>query len=99
MSDQDSEAGAGSQMAVDHVHRYGTCRDMLQDLSAYVDGELEESLCLAIEEHMRGCQNCRVVVDTLRKTVLLYHQLPQEPLPEDVETRLFRRLELTDFLG
>jgi anti-sigma factor RsiW len=72
---------------------------MLQDLSAYVDGELEETLCLAIEEHMSGCQNCRVVVDTLRKTVLLYHQLPPEPLPEDVEVRLFKRLELTDFLG
>ena len=99
MSDQNRETQVGSHHTEDHGHAYGTCRDMLQDLSAYVDGELEETLCLAIEGHMRGCQNCRVVVDTLRKTVLLYHQLPPEPLPEDVEARLFKRLELTDFLS
>jgi hypothetical protein len=40
-----------------------------------------------------------VVVDTLRKTVLLYHALPEEPLPEAVAERLFRRLDLEDFLS
>lgn len=81
----------------DHIHGE-SCRDLLKDLSAYIDGELEEALCFEIENHMAECENCRVVVDTLRKTVLLYHELPPEPLPAAVEERLFKRLELTDYL-
>lgn len=82
----------------EHTHGEG-CRDLLKDLSAYIDGELEEALCVEIENHMADCENCRVVVDTLRKTVLLYQELPQNPLPSAVEERLFKRLELTDFLN
>ncbi len=80
-------------------HNHVTCPDLLKDLSAYLDGELEETLCAEIEQHMNECENCRVVVDTMRKTVLLYQALPSEPLPDDVEERLFRRLELTDYLS
>jgi hypothetical protein len=48
---------------------------------------------------MDECDNCRVVVDTLRKTVLLYHSLPPEPMPLAAEARLFRRLDLDAFVG
>jgi anti-sigma factor RsiW len=80
-------------------HDHSNCRQLLGSLSDYIDGELDESLCMEIESHMADCENCRVVVDTLRKTVLLYHALPEEALPEAVEQRLFRRLELGDFLN
>jgi anti-sigma factor RsiW len=83
----------------DHGQHYGTCRDMLSDLNDYIDGELDDTLCLEIETHMSECENCRVVVDTLRKTVLLYHALEPEPIPEEVERRLFKSLELADFVG
>jgi len=79
-------------------HPYGACRDMLGDLNDYIDGELDQELCQEIERHMAGCENCRVVVDTLRKTVLLYHALPEEPLPQAVEERLIRQLNLTEYL-
>lgn len=80
-------------------HDHGRCRQLLGSLSEYIDGELDEALCVEIETHMADCENCRVVVDTLRKTVLLYHALPEEELPEAVEQRLFRRLKLDDFLA
>jgi anti-sigma factor RsiW len=83
----------------DHNHEHGECRELLKDLSSYVDGDLDETLCLVIEHHMAECDNCRVVVDTLRKTVLLYRELPPEPMPEDAEIRLFRRLELSEYLS
>jgi anti-sigma factor RsiW len=82
-----------------HNHDHGECRKLLKDLSDYVDGELDETLCMEIERHMDECDNCRVVVDTLRKTVLLYHSLPPEPMPADAEARLFRRLDLDAFIG
>jgi anti-sigma factor RsiW len=81
-----------------HNHDHGECRKLLKDLSDYVDGDLDETLCVEIERHMDECDNCRVVVDTLRKTVLLYHSLPPAPMPADAEARLFRRLDLEAFV-
>ncbi len=75
------------------------CNDMLGSLSDYVDGELREDLCREIEKHLAGCANCRVVVDTLKKTVYLYHETARiGEIPVDVRERLFKRLELEDYL-
>jgi anti-sigma factor RsiW len=82
-----------------HDHDHGECRKLLKDLSDYVDGDLDETLCVEIERHMDECDNCRVVVDTLRKTVLLYRDLPAEPMPPEAEARLFRCLDLEAFVG
>lgn len=82
----------------DHTHDSGSCRDLLSSLSDYIDGTLDDALCVEIETHMADCDNCQVVVDTLRKTVLLYRDLPAEPMPADAEERLFKRMELSEYL-
>jgi len=77
-----------------------TCHQLLDSLSAYVDGELKEELCQEIERHMADCEDCRIVVDTLKKTIELYHQTVESKptLPSDVRMRLFRRLNLEEYL-
>lgn len=70
------------------------CREMLGSLSDYVDGELEARLCAHIEKHIAECGDCRVVVDTLRKTVMLYRAHGHESLPEDARERLYKVLHL-----
>jgi anti-sigma factor (TIGR02949 family) len=76
-----------------------TCQHLLDSLSDYVDGALDDSLCVELERHLEGCENCRIVVDTLRKTVYLYQVTAQPPaVPDDVRQRLYRRLDLGDFL-
>lgn len=75
------------------------CRSMLKSLSDYVDGVLESELCAEIERHASGCENCRIVIDTLRKTVFLFSQAAaQVAVPADMHERLYHRLELDDFL-
>ncbi len=75
-----------------------TCCEWLGSLSEYIDGDLSVQLCAELEAHMRGCERCRVVVDTLRKTVSLYQQLcAEDALPEDVHERLLVSLKLEDF--
>lgn len=75
------------------------CRDLLTSLSDYIDGELDSALCIELEQHLKECKNCRIVVDTLKKTVELYqHEDESQALPEDVRKRLFYRLDLLDFL-
>ncbi len=73
------------------------CQHLLGQLSDYVDGALGQAMCKEIERHLADCQNCRVVVDTLRKTVMLYHTRGNDPVPGDVQERLFRVLDLEDF--
>jgi len=76
-----------------------TCRHLLNSLSEFVDGELEEKLCAEIERHMLECENCRIVIDSLEKTVYLYQTVSrQEAVPDKVRERLFHRLKLDEFL-
>jgi predicted anti-sigma-YlaC factor YlaD len=70
------------------------CKDMLGALSGYIDGELEEKLCAEIDEHMKDCPDCRIVVDTLRKTVFLYRTHGHAELPEDVLSRVHLALDI-----
>ncbi len=80
-------------------HHTGNCHHLLGSLSEYLDGELEARLCAELESHLTDCENCRVVVDTLRRTVSLY-QVVEQPgaMPPDVRQRLLHRLELDDFI-
>lgn len=76
-----------------------TCHYLLSSLSDYVDGEVGQELCQEIERHLADCENCRVVVDTLRKTIYLYHATATPPeVPDDVRDRLYLRLNLEEYL-
>jgi anti-sigma factor RsiW len=68
----------------------------LGELSDYVDGELEAALCAELEAHLADCPDCRVMVDTLRKTIVLYRSQAQADLPSDVQARLYKVLELDE---
>lgn len=72
-----------------------SCHDLLGDLSAYIDGELDPALCAEIDAHMAGCGKCRAVVHTLEETVALYRNLPQPALAEEVGARLQQILHAT----
>ena len=79
---------------------HNTCEGLLGSLSDYVDGELGAELCRQIEKHIAECDDCRIVVDTTRKTIDLVHASndPQTDLPDEVRNRLFKRLNLDDYL-
>ena len=81
----------------DHIHK--NCQALLGSLSEYIDGELPAELCAEIEKHLEGCDNCRIVLNTTRRTIDLV-QIPAEdtPLPTEVRERLFKRLSLDDYL-
>jgi predicted anti-sigma-YlaC factor YlaD len=84
----------------DHKPANISCDQILGLLTDYLDGQTREEVCREIEQHMSECHNCRVVVDTTRKTISLVHANADTPLsiPEDVRERLFKRLDLDDYL-
>lgn len=64
------------------------CRKVITDLSNYLDGELDADLKRAIEEHLKNCAHCHVILDTTQKTIELYCDGKLFSLPEDVHKRL-----------
>ncbi|HUV92458.1 MAG TPA: anti-sigma factor [Anaerolineales bacterium] len=75
------------------------CRYLLDSLSDYIDSTLSSELCDEIERHMEDCEDCRIVVDSLRKTIYLYHETAAPlAVPDEVRARLYRRLDLEEFL-
>ena len=75
-----------------------TCEKLIDGLSAYLDGEVPPELRAEIEDHLATCENCRAVVDTTRKMLLLYHRLPNSGLPAEARERLYKSLDLSEYL-
>ncbi len=68
------------------------CKGVIKELSDYLNGELDASLKQALERHLEDCDDCRVVVDTTRKTIDIYCHCEPMPLPPGVRERLQRAL-------
>ncbi|MBD3232543.1 MAG: hypothetical protein GF315_02340 [candidate division Zixibacteria bacterium] len=64
------------------------CRDYISELNDFIDGELDPQLCLEIEKHIGECENCRIMVDSLQKTVKLCREGKSEKLPAELEKKL-----------
>ena len=74
------------------------CRDVLANLSDYVDGEVSFVLRKEIERHLARCRRCRVVLDTTRRTLKIVLDVDPFEVPLAASARLYMRLEeiLTD---
>ncbi len=79
-------------------HYHKNCKELLGSLSEYIDDELPVELCQEIEKHLEGCENCRIVLNTTRRTIDLVRAPANENVPVDVRERLFKRLNLDDYL-
>ena len=76
------------------------CSELKKMISDYLDGELSENLCHDLERHMNECHDCQIVINTFKKTIELSKTLQEdETLPGDVRQRLFKCLDLHDYLG
>ncbi len=74
------------------------CEELITSISEYVEGSINPQLCLELEKHLSECHNCRVVVNTLKKTIDIYReQNTQDKVPVDVKNRLLARLHLEDY--
>jgi anti-sigma factor RsiW len=68
------------------------CKGLIREISDYLDGELAVETLTEIEVHLERCKDCRVIVDTTRKTIEIYYNTQPLPLPDDVRERLHQAL-------
>jgi anti-sigma factor RsiW len=69
------------------------CKEVLANLSDYVDGEVSVELRKTIERHIARCRRCRVVLDTTRRTLKLVLDAEPFEVPLAVSARLYLRLQ------
>lgn len=69
------------------------CDVLLEQLSAYLDGDLSEAQCQVIAQHARRCSRCRTVIADLRRTSGLCRDLGERPLPKAVRERAREQIE------
>jgi len=70
------------------------CKDLIRELSDYLDGAVDPNLVAEIQRHLEHCEDCRLVVDTTKKTIQLYCNSEPAPLDDEVRDRLHKALEL-----
>lgn len=68
------------------------CRQVLAELSNYLDDEVTLELARAIEKHLARCHRCWVVYDTTRKTLAIVTEALPTGAPLPVSERLHARL-------
>lgn len=75
------------------------CPDLLPELADFIDGTAGVEVCAEIEKHMQECPDCRIIIDTLKKTIYLYRRREDQlETPSGFRERLFTKLELEDHL-
>ena len=68
------------------------CKEILRELSEYLDEEITPELRARMEVHLCACRHCKVLVDTTRKTLTLVSDNSFLELPQGVSERLLERL-------
>jgi anti-sigma factor RsiW len=68
------------------------CRALLALLSDYIDGMLPAGQLDLVETHCLGCDRCRRMVSSLRRTVALCRAAGRTPMPTAAERRARARV-------
>lgn len=72
-----------------------TCKEMIEFLMEYIDGELPPDRREAFERHLGGCPSCVRYLDTYKQTVQLGKQAfeySNTPAPQDVPEGLVKAI-------
>jgi predicted anti-sigma-YlaC factor YlaD len=69
------------------------CMGIIKELVNYLDEALDPTLRASIEEHLKGCEDCRIVVDTTKQTIQIFCKSEPAPIPEDTRLRLREALK------
>ena len=68
------------------------CQGVIREISNYIDGELKVPERQDLEQHLKECEECNLVVNQTRQTVKVFCDEKEVELPGDVKNRLHEAL-------
>jgi anti-sigma factor RsiW len=74
-------------------HDHTRCRELLERLSLYVDGELKGPARRSLVNHLRRCPCCEQFAQSLQRTVRLCQEAGKRRLPAAVRARARARIQ------
>ena len=69
------------------------CKEVMANMSCYIDGDGSEELRQLLREHVTQCRRCRVVFDTTGQMLGIVRDAEPFEVPLAVSARLYNRLE------
>ena len=93
------ERAAGERQSAFYGSSDPSCRQFVEDVTAYLDGALPESVVAMIDDHLADCPHCREYLNEMRLTVMKTHMLNDddlEAMPADVRDRLMQAFQKRD---
>lgn len=70
-----------------------SCKDVMEHICDSLGEELDSSKCVAIREHLEGCDNCTTYMKSVDTTIKFYKNYNAE-LSEESHNNLFDMLGL-----
>jgi predicted anti-sigma-YlaC factor YlaD len=70
------------------------CKDVFRHICDNLDHNLESPECHAIKEHIDGCPDCIVYLDSLKQTIRLFREYPDPKVPAKAHRKLYAILKL-----
>lgn len=70
-----------------------SCKEVLANMSCYVDGDGSAELRSQLEKHIARCPRCWVVFDTTNMTLRIVTDCQPFEVPLEVSARLYTRLQ------
>jgi anti-sigma factor RsiW len=58
-----------------------SCRELVELVTDYLEGRLPDATRQALEEHLRGCENCTAYIEQMRLTLRALGRIPEETIP------------------
>ncbi len=70
-----------------------SCREVLLEISNYVDDDVERELHARMEAHLKLCAHCKAILDGTRNIVRLVADGVEYDLPEGFSKRLYEKIK------
>ena len=64
------------------------CNELIEQLSEYLDPDARAQLCREIEQHLTHCHDCRLYVDSVKKTIVIAQSGSAPSIPLTVSDQL-----------
>jgi anti-sigma factor RsiW len=65
-----------------------SCKELVELVTAYLDGVLDDETTRAFEDHLAVCPGCQTYVDQFRETIAQLGEVPLETLSKEAQERV-----------
>ena len=65
-----------------------TCQELVELVTDYLEGALDEETADRFERHLSVCSGCETYLDQMRETASLLGEIPVETLSDEMQTTL-----------